>query len=66
MGGRPVSKMHHNYNPDFDKLLRDADHNRIFAKLPYSALFPPYYGTRLYEEMKDAKSRSRGYREGDD
>lgn len=65
MGGRPVSKMHHNYNPDFDKLLRDADHNRIFAKLPYSALFPPYYGTRLEKEVKDAKNKARIRSRGD-
>lgn len=56
---KPISKMSHNYNPDFDKLLRDAEHNRINEKIPYSAIFSPYYGTRLEKEVKDAKNKKR-------
>ena len=56
---KPISKMSHNYNPDFDKLLRDAEHNRINEKILYSAIFPPYYGTRLEKEVKDAKNKER-------
>lgn len=56
---KPISKMSHDYNPDFDKLLRDAEHNRINEKIPYYAIFPPYYGTRLEKEVKDAKDKAR-------
>lgn len=66
MGRKPISKMSHDYNPDFDKLLRDAEHNRIRCKLPFSALFPPYYGTKLEKEVKNAKIRARADSGGDD
>lgn len=56
---KPISKMSHDYNPDFDRLLRDAEHNRINARIPYSAMFPAYYGTRLEKEVKDAKNKKR-------
>lgn len=62
---KPISKMSHNYNPDFDKLLRDAEHNRINEIIPYSAIFPPYYGTRLEKEVKDAKNKERTSDSGD-
>lgn len=59
MTRKPISKMSHEYNLDFDRLLRDAEHNMINCKMPYSALFPPYYGTRLEKEVKDAKNKAR-------
>ena len=62
---KPISKMSHNYNPDFDKLLRDAEHNKIDEKIPYSEIFPPYYGTRLEKEVKDAKNKKRTSDSGD-
>lgn len=62
---KPISKMSHNFNPDFDKLLRDAEHNRINEKIPYSAIFPSYYGTRLEKEVKDAKNKERTSDSGD-
>lgn len=62
---KPISKMSHNFNPDFDKLLRDAEHNKIDTRIPYSAIFPPYYGTRLEKEMKDAKNKKRTSDSGD-
>lgn len=62
---KPISKMSHNFNPDFDKLLRDTEHNRINEKIPYSAIFPPYYGTRLEKEVKDAKNKERTSDSGD-
>lgn len=62
---KPISKMSHNYNPDFDKLLRDAEHYRINEKIPYSAILPPYYGTRLEKEVKDAKNKERTSDSGD-
>ena len=65
MCGRPIRNMKHDFNPAFDKLLRDADHHRINARLPYSALFPPYYGTRLEREVKDAKNRAKARNERD-
>ena len=66
MGKKPISKMSHEFNNDFDKLLRDADHDRIRCRLPLSALFPAYYGTRLEKEVKDAKIRARAHSGGDD
>ncbi len=65
MARKPISKMSHDFNPDFDKLLRDAEHNIINSMIPYSALFPPYYGTRLEKEVKDAKNKARVRSRGD-
>jgi len=56
---RKKSKIRHNYNPDFDKLLRDAEHNRIKPKVSESSLNPAYHGTRLEKEVKDAKDKAR-------
>lgn len=65
MGKKPISKMSHDFNNDFDLLLRNADHNMIRCRLPYSALFPPYYGTKLEKEVKDAKIRAGAHTGGD-
>lgn len=56
---KPISKMNHNYNPDFDKLLRDAEHNIIRPRISESAKLPAYYGTKLQKEVADAKNKKR-------
>lgn len=56
---KPISKMSHNYNPDFDKLLRDAEHNRIRPKISDAARMPAYSGTKLQNEVENAKDKAR-------
>lgn len=58
-------KMSHNYNPDFDKLLRDAEHNRIRPKISDAARMPAYSGTKLQKEVEDAKNKKRTGDSGD-
>lgn len=53
------AKIRHNYNPDFDKLLRDAEHNHIKSKISESSMNPAYYGTRLQKEVENAKDKAR-------
>lgn len=53
------AKIRHNYNPDFDKLLRDAEHNHIDPKISESSMNPAYYGTRLQKEVENAKDKAR-------
>ena len=45
--------------------ISDAEHNKIDEKIPFSAIFPPYYGTRLEKEVKDAKNKKRTSDSGD-
>lgn len=62
---KTISKMSHNYNPDFDKLLRDAEHNRIRPKISDAARMPAYSGTKLQKEVEDAKNKKRTSDSGD-
>lgn len=62
---KPISKMSHNFNPDFDKLLHDAEHNRIRPKISEAAKMLAYYGTKLQKEVEDAKNKKRTGDSGD-
>lgn len=62
---KPVSQMSHAYNPDFDKLLRDAEHNRIHPRISDISKRPAYYGTRLQKEVENAKNKKRTGDSGD-
>lgn len=54
---KPISKMSHDYNPEFDRLMRDAKHNRLNHHLSDDYTRPLYYGTRLQREVENAKKR---------
>lgn len=55
-GKKPISKMSHDYNPEFDRLMRDAEHNRLNPHLSDAYTRPIYYGTRLQREVENAKN----------
>lgn len=56
-GRKPISKMSHDYNPEFDRLMRDAEHNRLNPRLSDAFRRPAYYGTKLQREVENAKKR---------
>lgn len=43
---KPVSQMGHDFNNDFDKLIRAADSGKLSCRLSHFYTRPAYYGTK--------------------
>ena len=42
MGKRGFSRLKHDFNTEFDKLLFDHDHNELHSVCDYTVVRPPY------------------------